>query len=98
MSTGVGRIDAAQDLNPLDELSRQKWSNCIAAILSQMNINVIHLIVEAGEQRFLSTSGWILDRHKLKTEDLKYIFAVLVKTSRMNRKYRPGVVLNGRGR
>lgn len=85
--------DPAMDLNPMDAVSRKRWANAIAAIMSQMNINLIHLLVAGGEEMFIRTAAPILEGHAFKQEDYRAIFSVLKRTSEVNHKFKSRHVL-----
>lgn len=74
--------DAVQDLNPLDRIDREKWSNAIGMIMASLQPEFIHACAAAGYDEFQRVAHPILAGHALKQEDYKRIYAYIVRKAR----------------
>jgi hypothetical protein len=71
-------VDAGNDLNPLDGVSRERWSMTHAAfILYQLDPIDLKRLVVRGEGEFIRHARHFAVGHAYQFEDYKRMFAVL---------------------
>ena len=88
--------DALLDVNRADQISRDRWARAAAAVMcGSLSLTEIHVIVSQGKDEFRRVAREKFVGHGFAQRDIDLIFHFLERTSKMNMKLDPRIIIQG---
>lgn len=81
-------------LNPLEGVSQDRWARAIGAVMAGLPIVAIHAMAAGGYKQFRAVATPVLEGHGLDEAGYRRIYAMLKRTSELNRKIDPRHMLD----